>query len=107
MPNICCIGSVIDLQNKEQVPVEIGRSVDGLFIFRFRGITWEPELKEGLIFRRVLEAAQWRLQQAARHDRPAKAGSRKVGPFEVGVTESVWYIRTPARFIYFDENALG
>jgi hypothetical protein len=39
MPNICCIGSVIDLQNNEQVPVEIGRSGDGLFIFRFRGIT--------------------------------------------------------------------
>jgi hypothetical protein len=107
MTNICCVGSVIDLQNNEQVPAEVGRSGDGMFIFRFRNVSWGPELKEGLIFQRVLESIQWRLQQATRNDRPAKEGSRRVGPFTIGVTEgSLWYVATPSRYTYMNSDAL-
>jgi hypothetical protein len=107
MTNINYVGAVIDMQTRELVQVAIGRTSAGLFHFEFRDLLWETELKEGLAMQRVLETIEWRLQQAIRKNRPAKEGSRKVGPFTVGLNENgLWYVATPTRFVYMDMNAL-
>jgi hypothetical protein len=57
---------------------------------------------------RVLESIRWRQSQAARRGRPVKPGSRRLGPFTVWLNEGgLWFVATPSRYVYLDENALG